>query len=116
MDTPSSLSSNIMNALTSRLAFFGNDFPSDNLADLFRRLHRWSKDKKFHVLAWFLDECVAVIREELDGLTQPVPDEVSSIQNILALLDGWEAIRTTPVGGAIESALLSVLQIAAVIG
>ncbi|CAI7654954.1 unnamed protein product [Penicillium glandicola] len=115
MDTPSSISS-AMDHLSTRLAFFGNDFPSENLNELFRRLHRWSKDKKFRMLALFLDESVVVIREEISGLSQPVPREVSSLQSILGLVDGWDAIRTTPIGGAIESALLCVLQIGVLIG
>lgn len=105
-----------MGRLHTRLAFFGNDFPSDNLTDIFRRLHRWSKDKRFRVLGLFFDECVAVLRQEIAGLSQPIPREVSSLQTILGLVDGWEAIRTTPVGGAIESALLCVLQIGVLIG
>ena len=116
MDTPSSISTDTMSHLSSRLAFFGNDFPSDNLTDLFRRLHRWSKDKRFHFLALFLEESVAVIRSETTKLSQSVPEQVSSPQTILALVDGFDAIRTTPVGGAIESALLCILQIGALIG
>lgn len=96
--------------------FFGNDFPSDSLIDLFRRLHRWSKDKRFTKLALFLEESVTVIQEEIHQLSQSVPDQIISIQNIVGLVDAWEPIRTTPVGGAIESALLCVLQIGVLIG
>lgn len=116
MDTPSSLSSDVMASLRGRLVLFGNDFPSDSLIDLFRRLHRWSKDKRFTVLALSLEESLAVIREEVNKLSQPVPDHVACIQNIVALVDAWEPIRTTPVGGAIESALLCVLQVGILIG
>ncbi|KAJ5089210.1 polyketide synthase [Penicillium argentinense] len=116
MDTPSSISSDVMGHLDTRLAFFGNDFPSDNLTELFRRLHRWSKDKKFCTLASFLEECVATIKNEILGLSQPVPREVSALQTILGLVEGWEAIRTTPIGGALESALLCMLQVGVLIG
>lgn len=105
-----------MGSLRGRLVYFGNDFPSDNQIDLFRRLHRWSKDKRFTVLALFLEDSVAVIRDEINQLSQPVPDHVASIQNIVGLVDAWEPIRTTPIGGAIESALLCVLQIGVLIG
>lgn len=116
METPSSISTDTMHRLSSCLAYFGKDFPSDNLADLFRRLHRWSNDKRHAHLALFLEETIAVIREEVDKLPKPIPEEVASLQNIVGLVDGFEAIRTTPIGGALEGSLLVVLQIAALIG
>ncbi|KAJ5177089.1 Type I Iterative PKS [Penicillium canariense] len=102
MDTPSSLSTDEMNRFSSRLAFFGNDFPSGNIADLFRRLHRWSKDKRFHFLAFFLDECVSTINDEVILLSQSVPAQLIRIQTIMGLVDGWEANRLAPVGGRLR--------------
>lgn len=116
METPSSISTDTMNRLSTRLAYFGKDFPSDNLTDLFRRLHRWSKDKRHAYLALFLEESVAVVRDEVEKLPKPVPEQVTNLQNIGSLVDGFEAIRTTPIGGALEGTLLVVLQIAALIG
>lgn len=116
METPSSLSTDTMNRFTSRLAFFGNDFPSGNIPDLFRRLHRWSKDKKFHVLALFMEESVATLIHEMNHLSQRIPSELTSAQNILGFVDGWGGTRFTPVGGAIETALLCILQLGILIG
>ncbi|KAJ5716446.1 polyketide synthase [Penicillium malachiteum] len=118
MDTPSSISTStdIERDLQHRLVFFGNDFPSDNLADLFRRLHRWSKDAKFRALALFLDESIAVLSTEISQLSQDIPGEVSCLQNVVGLVNAYEAVRTTPIGGALESSLLCVLQIGALIG
>ncbi|KAJ5323477.1 Type I Iterative PKS [Penicillium atrosanguineum] len=116
MNTPSSHSSDMMGQLRNKLAYFGNDFPSDNLADLFRRLHRWSKDKKFHFLALFLDESIAVVREELAKLSKPIPEKLISIQNIVGLHEAFEAVRTESIGEAIASSLLCILQIGALIG
>ncbi|KAJ5737573.1 polyketide synthase [Penicillium malachiteum] len=118
MDTPSSISTStdIERDLRHRLIFFGNDFPSDNLADLFRRLHRWSKDAKFRVLALFLDESIAVLNTEISQLSQNTPDKISCLQNVVGLVSAYEAVRTTPIGGALESSLLCILQIGALIG
>lgn len=116
METPSSLSTDTMNRFNSRLVFFGNDFPSGNIPDLFRRLHRWSKDKKFRVLALFMEECVATINHEIDQLSQQLPAELTSVQNMLGLVDVWEASRFTSVGGAVETALLCILQLGMLIG
>lgn len=116
METPSSLSTDTMDRFSSRLVFFGNDFPSGNIPDLFRRLHRWSKDKKFYVLALFMEECVATVNHEIGQLSQIVPSELNTFQNILGLVEGWEATRLTPVGGAVETALLCILQLGMLIG
>jgi asperthecin polyketide synthase len=116
MDTPSSFSTDSMGRLKSRLAYFGNDFPSDNLADLFRRLHRWSKDKKFSFLALFIEGSVAVVKEELGKLSQPIPDGLTSIQNIVGLVEAFEPIRTAATGEAIASSLLCILQLGMLIG
>lgn len=116
METPSSLSTETMNRFSSRLVFFGNDFPSGNLPDFFRRLHRWSKDKKFQVLALFMEKCVAALNHEINQLAQQAPPQFTSVQNILGLVDGWEASRLTPIGGAVETALLCILQLGMLIG
>jgi hypothetical protein len=53
-----------------------------------------------------MEECVATLNHEIDQLSQHPPSELTSVQNILGLVDGWEASRFTPVGGAVETAIL----------
>ena len=115
MDTPSSLSTDTMNDFSSKLVFFSNEFPSDDLQDLFRRLHINSKDNRFPSLAMFLDECTTVIKEECLKLPQPLQDLLPPFQFVLALVDRG-GFRHGPLGGALESALLCILEIGMLIG
>lgn len=107
METPTSQTTDGLNDFTTRLAFFSNELPNDDLKDLFRRLQRNSKDKRFRFLALFLDEANVVIKEELLNLPQSLQDLVPPFQTVLSLADFHQG----PLGGAMESALLCVLEI-----
>lgn len=107
METPTSQSNDGLNAFTSQPAFFRIEFPNDDLKDLFRRLRRNSKDKRFRFLALFLEEASAVVKEELLKLPQALQDLLPPFQTILSLAD----FRQGSLGGAMKSALLCVLEI-----
>jgi hypothetical protein len=63
-----------------------------------------------------MEESVATLNHEIDQLPQRIPSELTNAQNILGLVDGWGGTRFTPVGGAIETALLCILQLGVLIG
>ena len=107
METPISQSTDGINDFTTKLVYFSNEFPNDDLKELFRRLQRNSKDKRFRFLALFLDEVNAVVREELLKLPQALQALLPPFQSVLSLAD----FRNGPLGGAIESVLLCVLEI-----
>lgn len=116
METPSSLSTDEMNDdFTAKLVFFSNELPNDDLLDLFRRLQKHSKDKRFRFLAMFLEECTAVVKEEALKLPQSLQDLLPSFETVLTLADRG-GFRQGPLGGALESALLCVLEIGMFIG
>jgi hypothetical protein len=54
--------------LASQLLFLSNEFPNDDLKDLFRRLHTNSKGRRFRSLAIFLDACSDAIYHEVAAL------------------------------------------------
>ena len=110
MDTPSSQSTDKINDFTTKLIYFSNEFPNDDLADLFRRLQRYSKDKRFRLLATFLEVCTAVVKDEALKLPQPLQDLLPPFPTVLNLAHQAEFQRG-PLGGAIESTLLCVLEI-----
>ncbi|KAG8527863.1 Type I Iterative PKS [Bacidia gigantensis] len=110
MDTPSSSSSEGINDFTSKLVYFSNEFPNDDLQDLFRRLQRNSKDRRFRQLSIFLDEATTVVKEEALKLPQAQQDLLPQFSSVLQLVDNGE-FRQGPLGGALESALLCVLEI-----
>ncbi|MCJ1382994.1 hypothetical protein MMC17_006107 [Xylographa soralifera] len=96
--------------LITKVVFFNNEFPTDDLQDLFRRLQRYSKDKRFLCLATFLQECVTVLKEESQKLPQLHRDLLPHFSTISALAN-LEDYRHGPLGGALESTLLCVLEI-----
>ena len=107
METPTSQSTDGVNDFTTKLVYFSNEFPNDDLKELFRRLQRNSKDKRFRFLALFLDEVNAAVKEELLKLPQALQALLPPFQSVLSLAD----FRNGPLGGAIERALLCVLEI-----
>lgn len=115
MNTPSSTSQEAVRDFATNLVYFSNEFPGDDLKDLFRRLQRHSKDKRFRILASFLEECTEVIKEEARKLPQQLQDFLPPFQTLLSLVDDSQ-FRRGPLGGALESALLCVLQIGLFIG
>jgi asperthecin polyketide synthase len=98
-----------------RLVFFGNEFPTDDLKDLFRRLLRHSRDRRFRVLAAFLEESTVVLKDEVSKLPRPLKDLVPHFANVLTLVEHGD-FRQGPLGAAIESALLTVLELGMLIG
>lgn len=115
MDTLSSCSGDMLPELKTKIVFFSNEFPSDDLRDLFRRLHRHAKDKRFSYLAAFLEESAATIKEEASRLPSPLQDLIPSFNSVLTLADHGD-FRHGPLGAAMESALLTVLEIGMLIG
>ncbi|KAF4200323.1 hypothetical protein CNMCM8927_003501 [Aspergillus lentulus] len=81
-----------METARSRVIFFGNEFPSDDLKDLFHRLHQHSKDRRFRLLPIFLEEWTAILKDEVAKLSQPLKEQGA-------------------LGAAMESALLTVLEL-----
>ncbi|KZF25341.1 beta-ketoacyl synthase domain-containing protein [Xylona heveae TC161] len=123
METPSSASESLNDSinnfnpedLTTNLIYFSNDFPNDDLKDLFRRLHRHSKDRRFTLLATFLENCARVLKEETNHLPQSLRELVPPFETLFTLVDGGQ-FRLGPLGASMESAFLCALQVGMIIG
>lgn len=98
-----------------KLIYFGNDFPSDNLQDLFRRLYHQSQDRSHPNLARFIQEATLVVREEVRALPAKLQSLVPAFETIFDLAD-LPDLRQGPLGGLIDGMLLCVVHIAALIG
>lgn len=98
-----------------RLVYFGNEFPNDDLNELFRKLLQHSKDRRFRSLSAFLDEATLVLQEEIAKLPHNVRSQVPHFDNIVTLSENGY-LRELGLGAAMESALLIVLQLALFIG
>ena len=113
MYTPASDSSRNENKM--KLVHFSNEFPHNDLREIFRKLHVHSKDKRHPILATFLDEATSAAREEVRQLPYALKALVPPFESILNLADHAE-LRKGPLGGSIEGLLLCVVEIAAFIG
>lgn len=98
-----------------KLVYFGNEFPSDDLKDLFRRLLQHSKDRRFRLLAAFLEESTIILKDEVSKLPQSLKDLMPHFDTILTLVEVGD-FRQGALGAAVESALLTVLELGMLIG
>lgn len=101
--------------LPQRVVYFSNEFPNDDLKELFRRLHRHAKDKRFFLLRKFLDESTMVLKNEIAKLPPHLKKIVPHFDTILNLV-GVADFRRGPLGAAMESVFLTVLEIGMFIG
>ena len=46
------------------VVYFGNEFPNDDLKDVFRRFLQRSRDRRFRVLAAFFEEATLVLKND----------------------------------------------------
>ncbi|KAI4246107.1 MAG: hypothetical protein L6R40_002059 [Gallowayella cf. fulva] len=115
MDNHSTASTDMVNDEKTKVIFFSNEFPSDDLRDLFRRLQRHSKDKRFRYLNTFLEECTDVVKEEARRLPQHVQSLIPNFATVLTLVEHGD-FRQGPLGAAMESVVLCVLELGMLIG
>ncbi|KAJ5714339.1 Non-reducing polyketide synthase vrtA [Penicillium malachiteum] len=105
----------IQESTSVKLLFFGNEFPNDDLKDLFRRFVQHGKDRRFRLLAAFLDESTLVLKQEISKLSQVLKDQIPHFDTVLTLVEHGD-FRAGALGAAMESALLIVLQLGMLIG
>lgn len=105
----------VQDDLRAKLVFFGNEFPHDDLKELFRRLHRNTKDRQFRLLATFVQESTRVLKDEISKLPQLLKDQVPHFDTVLTLTEHGD-FREGGLGAAMESVLLVVLQLGMLIG
>lgn len=97
------------------LVYFGNEFPSDDLSYLLRRLHSHSKHHDHPILARFLHEATLALHQEISQLRAELAHLVPVFESITSLA-GESELRKGPLCGSIDFVLLCVLQLATYIG
>lgn len=97
------------------LIYFSNEFPSDDLSYLFRRLHNHSKHRSHPILARFLQETTRALRQEVSRLRAELAHLVPAFESVTTLA-GESELRKGPLCGSIDGVLLCVLQLATYIG
>lgn len=106
--------SNNENELTMKLVYFSNEFPRDDLQSSFHELHKRSKDRRYPILAQFLDEATLAIREEVRQLPTSLRKLILPFESILNFAD-FTSLRKGVLCGSIDGILLCTLEIGTLI-
>ncbi|KAI1762104.1 putative polyketide synthase [Hypoxylon sp. FL1150] len=98
-----------------KVLYFSNELPNNDLQQLLRRLHSHAKDRKHPILARFIGEATSAVAEEVRLLPARVRALVPPFESVLNLA-GLSDMHKGPLGGAIEGVLLCVVELASLIG
>jgi len=99
-----------------KLILFSHEFPSGDVQDLLRRLHRHAKLSRHPHLARFLQECASVLRNEVQKLPRPLRQLVPPFHDVATLVSHWDELKNSPLQGTWEGAFLCIYEIAMLIG
>lgn len=108
--------SNINADQSARLILFSHEFPSGEVQDLLRRLHRHAKIPRYTQLARFLQESALVLRQEIPKLPRPLRDLVPPFHDVMTLASRWDELKVTPLRSIWEGVFLCIYEIAMLIG
>jgi len=97
------------------LVYFSNEFPKDDLQDLFRRLHGHNKDRHHQILAQFINESTWAVKDEVRRLPTELKHLIPPFETVLSWAENIE-LREGLICGAVDGVLLVVVQLAAYIG
>ncbi|OKL55335.1 hypothetical protein UA08_09374 [Talaromyces atroroseus] len=98
-----------------KLVYFSNEFPRDDLQDLFRSLHNHSKDKHHSLLAQFIYEATWAIKDEVRNLPTELKKLIPPFDTLFSWAENTE-LREGLICGAVDGVLLIVVQLATYIG
>ncbi|OJJ96972.1 hypothetical protein ASPACDRAFT_33832 [Aspergillus aculeatus ATCC 16872] len=98
-----------------KVLYFSNEFPTDDLSTLLRRLHSHSKHSSHPILARFLSEATRVLRNEVSQLRMELGQLVPAFESVTTLA-GETKLRKGPLAQSIDGVLLCVLQLGMYIG
>lgn len=113
--TPSTSSESDAYSSNMELVYFSNEFPREDLQDLFRRIHNHSKDRQHPLLAQFLSEATWAVKDEIRRLPTELKQLIPPFETILAWAEHTE-LREGLICGAVDGVLLIVIQLATYIG
>lgn len=98
-----------------KLLYFDNQFPNDDIQDLYRGLTTRSKDRGHPLLARFIDDATSAVRDELRLLSSAQRALFPPFESVFNLADHPQ-LRKGPLCGSVEGVLLCVLQLSILIG
>lgn len=89
---------------------FSNEFPKEDLLDVFRHLHNRSKDHRHRLLAEFIDEATRAIKEETQKLPSQLRRKIPPFETLFTWAEDV-GLRGGLLCGAVEGVLLVLVQI-----
>ncbi|KAF4206983.1 hypothetical protein CNMCM8927_004078 [Aspergillus lentulus] len=98
-----------------KVVYFGNELPQDGLQGICRRLHAYTKDRRYPLLARFIEESTWAVRDEVRQLHAAQRALVTPFESVLHLAEQPELCKG-PLCGSIEGVLLCVIQLGTFIG
>jgi hypothetical protein len=98
-----------------KLIYFSNEFPHDDLQELFLRLKNHSKNSQHSILARFIHEATLAIHGEIRQLPSQLKTLIPPFETILEFASHPE-LRKGPLCGSIDGVLLCVVELATLIG
>lgn len=88
--TPTASSDSDIESHRIDLVYFSNEFPKDDLQDLFHRLHNHSKDKHHRFLAQFISESTWAVKDEVRRLPTELRQLMPPFETILSWVENTE--------------------------
>ncbi|PKX92325.1 putative polyketide synthase [Aspergillus novofumigatus IBT 16806] len=98
-----------------KVVYFGNELSQDGLQGICRRLHAYTKDRRYPLLARFIEQSTWALHDEVRQLRAAQKALVTPFESVLHLAEQpelWEG----PLCGSIEGVLLCVIQLGTFIG
>jgi hypothetical protein len=97
-----------------KVIYFSNEFPKDDLQEVFRHLHNHSKDRRHPILARFIEESTAAIKDEVQQLPASLRALIPPFETVLNFAE-HPNLRKGPLCGSVDGLLLCVLELGTLI-
>jgi monodictyphenone polyketide synthase len=92
------------------VVYFSNEFPKDDLSDIFRLLHDRSKTTNHEVLARFNRDATRAVKKEIEKLPSNLKTQIPPFESLSSWVEQKE-LREGELCGAIDGVLLILLQL-----
>lgn len=92
------------------ITYFHNEFPKENLQEIFRRLHIEGKSQGHRFLAEFVSEATQAVKEEIALVDADLQQLFPAFDSVFSWAED-KTLREGPLSGAVDGVLLIVAQV-----